>query len=145
VDLPPTFFALAGLPLPWKMHGHDLQPLLKNPQAEWDHPVILEHFQWQFGLQTDRALTKDALTGGIPWWISLRRERYKYICTLVPNEIEELYDLKEDPYETRNLALDADKRPLLIDYRNRMIRELARTKAGLLKNLPVPRRVPCDQ
>ncbi|UCD30085.1 MAG: sulfatase-like hydrolase/transferase, partial [Planctomycetota bacterium] len=44
VDLPPTFFALAGLPLPWKMHGHDLQPLLKNPQADWDHPVLLEHF-----------------------------------------------------------------------------------------------------
>ncbi|MHC4795094.1 MAG: sulfatase-like hydrolase/transferase [Planctomycetota bacterium] len=140
VDLPPTFFALAGLPLPWKMHGHDLQPLLKNPRADWDHPVLLEHFLWLFGPQTDRALTEKSLTGGVPWWIFLRWERYKYICTLVPDEIEELYDLKEDPSEMRNLALEADSRPLLIEYRDRMIKELTRTEAGLLKNLPAPRR-----
>ena len=30
VDLPPTFFAMAGVRLPWTMHGHDLQPLLKG-------------------------------------------------------------------------------------------------------------------
>ncbi len=142
VDLPPTFFALAGIPLPWKMHGHDLQPLLKNPQADWEHPVMLEHTLWLFGPQTDRALTKDDMTGGVPWWISLRQGRHKYITTLIPDEIEELYDLQDDPGEMRNLALETDNRPLLVDYRNRMKLELARTNAGLLKNLPTPRRKP---
>ena len=38
LDLIPTFFALAEKPTPWPMHGHDLTPLLKNPDGEWNHP-----------------------------------------------------------------------------------------------------------
>src|SRR5262249_11209917 len=40
VDLPPTFFAAAGLELPWEMHGHDLTPLLKDPKADWPHVTL---------------------------------------------------------------------------------------------------------
>jgi arylsulfatase A-like enzyme len=139
VDLPPTFFAMAGLPTPWPMHGHDLQPLLTNPQARWDHPLLLENFRWEFGPQTDRGLTGDALLGGIPWWITLWKGQYKYIRTLVPNEIEEVYDFTKDPDEKQNLALEADHASLLTDYRDQMMAELARTNAGLLKNLPAPK------
>lgn len=142
IDLPPTFFALAGIPLPWKMHGHDLQPILKNPQADWEHPVLLEHTYKMFGPQTDKGITGKDTTGGIPWWISLTQGHYKYITTLVPDEIEELYDLQADPDELQNLALEADHRSLLEDYRNRMIQELTRTNAALLKNLPAPKRMP---
>ena len=74
-----------------------------------------------------------------PWWISLRQGRYKYIRTLVPDEIEELYDVEHDPDEMRNLAGEAQHFALLTDYRERMTTELARTKAGLLKNLPSTR------
>jgi len=142
VDLPPTFFAMAGVPLPWKMSGHDLQPLLKNPQADWDHPVLLENFRWEFGSQTDRGITGDALLGGVPWWIGIWQGRYKYVRTLVPDEIEEVYDIQRDPDEMRNLALEANHRSLLIEYRNKMTTELQRTKAGLLNNLPPPRTSP---
>ena len=140
VDLPPTFFAMAGLPQPWTMHGHDLQPLLKDPQAAWDHPLLLENFRWEFGSETDRGVTGDAALGGVPWWICIWKGRYKYVRTLVPNEIEELYDFQQDPDERRNLALDADRGSLLLDYRDKMVAELARTDAGLLKNLPSPRK-----
>ncbi|MBI4578057.1 MAG: hypothetical protein HY718_00050 [Planctomycetes bacterium] len=139
VDLPPTFFALAGAPTPWAMHGHDLTPILKNPQAEWDHPVMLEHFRWEFGSQTDRGTTGDASMGGVSWWISLRQGRYKYVRTLDSDEIEELYDVVGEPDEQTNLALQTDRRTILADYRQRMLRELERTHAGLLKNLPEPR------
>ena len=30
-DLVPTFFAYAGIDLPWDMHGHDLSAWLKDP------------------------------------------------------------------------------------------------------------------
>jgi arylsulfatase A-like enzyme len=40
-DLAPTFFHFAGLELPWAMHGHDLTPLLQQPDAEWPHPALL--------------------------------------------------------------------------------------------------------
>ena len=32
-DLVPTFFGFAGIQLPWAMHGHDLTPLLRQPDA----------------------------------------------------------------------------------------------------------------
>ena len=34
VDLPPTFFAQAGISLPWQMHGHDQE-----------HRAVLEQFR----------------------------------------------------------------------------------------------------
>src|SRR5262249_14846208 len=103
VDLAPTFYGLLGMPTPWPMHGRDLTPLLKDPQAAADGPVVMEHFRWAFGSQTDRALTGQEALGGVPWWIFLRQGKYKYIRTLVADQIEELYDLEADPQELKNL------------------------------------------
>ena len=139
LDLVATFFALAETPTPWKMHGHDLSPILEDPDVPWPHPVMLEHFRWSFGPQTDRALTGDESLGGVPWWLFLRQDRYKYIRTLVEDEIEELYDLEADPAELINLALDPAYHRLLADFRRRLVEELKRTDAGLLKNLPEPK------
>jgi arylsulfatase A-like enzyme len=139
VDLPPTILGATGTPLPWKMHGHDLEPLLKNPQADWDHPAVMENFRWDFGPQTDRGVTGDAYMGGIPWWIFLRNGRHKYVRTLVPDEIEELYDLVADPYELRNLAQEPGQRELLERFREQLRTELTRTQAGLVDHLPAPR------
>jgi arylsulfatase A-like enzyme len=75
----------------------------------------------------------------VPYWLFLRRGKYKYIRTLVPDEIEELYDLEADPQELKNLALDASQRPVLDDYRAHLRAELRRTAAGFVDNLPPPR------
>lgn len=37
-DIAPTFFGFAGIDLPWTMHGRDLGPYLKSPEAE--HSII---------------------------------------------------------------------------------------------------------
>lgn len=137
VDLTVTIRARAGLAPPWAMHGHDLSPLLRDSSAPCSHPVLLEHFRWEFGAETDCALTRDALDHGVPWWLSLRQGQSKYIRTLVPDEIEELYDVESDPLEARNLA--PDRREQLDDYRARWINELKRTEARLIANLPAPR------
>ncbi|UCD27862.1 MAG: sulfatase-like hydrolase/transferase [Planctomycetota bacterium] len=141
LDVVATFFALSGISPPWKMHGHDLTPILKSPDASWPHPVLLEHTRWEMGYQTDRGVTRDADFLGVPWWIFLRQGRYKYIRTLLPNEIEELYDLQQDPEELKNLALKPAYHQTLADYRQRMVAELKRTDAALVKNLPEPRMV----
>ena len=140
LDLIPTFFALAGVKTPWKMHGHDLSPILKDPQAPWPHPVLLEMFRWAFGSQTNRARTGGDDFRGVPWWLSLRQGRFKYIRTLVENEIEELYDLQTDPEELNNLALDPKHYGGVVkDFRQRLVRELRRTDAALVDHLPPPR------
>lgn len=139
IDLAPTFFAAAGAPLPWPMHGRDIAPLLRDPDAEWDRPVLVEHFFKTFGSGTRKGRTGDDDHEGIPWWISLRRGKYKYIRTLVEDEIEELYDLESDPDELKNLAVDPARRKLLEDHRALLVAELRRTGAALVENLPAPR------
>ena len=110
VDLVPTFFKFAGIDMPWKMHGHDLSPLLQNPKMDWPHRVLLTATGRKYGSDT-RVIPTDPKVrdiNGIPWWVFLIRGRYKYIRTLVKDEIEELYDLENDPQELKNLALEKD-------------------------------------
>jgi len=134
-DLIPTFFAIAGIEIPWKMHGRDISSLLKNPDAGWSHPVLLENTKYYYGKDTDR---KDRPGwSGVPWWVFIRQGKYKYIRTLVSGRNEELYDLHADPEELTNLAIDPKYRTLLADYRNRLIAELKRTDAAMVDNLPL--------
>ncbi len=139
VDLIPTFFGFAKLDLPWKMHGHDLTPLLMNPSADWDHPVLLTLTGSTYGSDTD-AIPFDPqereLMRGIPWWVSLRKGRFKYIRTLEADEPEELYDLKDDPEELQNLAFSSQHAGQLRAMRATMIAELRRTDCGFVDNLP---------
>jgi arylsulfatase A-like enzyme len=138
VDLVPTFFQSAGLELPWKMHGHDLSPLLKNPQADWKHPVLLTFTGRNYGSDTDQVPPDSASldAGGVPWWVFLVKGQYKYIRSLVKDEMEELYDLENDPEELNNLALEASQSRRLKKFRVALIAELKRTEAGMVKTLP---------
>ena len=138
VDIVPTFFKFAGIEQPWEMHGHDLSPLLNDPQARWPHPVLTTLTARNYGSDTDVVPTDPAERdlAGIPWWVSLRQGRYKYIRTLVADEIEELYDLKSDPEELTNLAVAPKATATLARFRQATIDELRRTGAGMVDNLP---------
>ena len=138
-DIPPTFFAFAGLPFPWKMHGHDLTPLLKNPTREWPHPVLTVLTGEKYGSDTDHIPTEPEVlykTANVPWWISLLDGRHKYIRTLVEGEVEELYDLENDPDELVNLALEPEHLEKLRAMRLATLAELRRTDAGMVDHLP---------
>jgi len=138
VDLIPTFFRFAGIDLPWKMHGHDLTPLLEDPEAKWPHPTLLTLTGREYGSDTDHVPTDPAVRdiAGIPWWVFLVQGRYKYIRTLVEGEMEELYDLQNDPEELTNLALDKRHAARLEKMRAALIAELRRTDAGMADHLP---------
>jgi arylsulfatase A-like enzyme len=137
VDLVPTFFSFAGIDVPWKMHGHDLTPLLKRPASSWPHPVLTTLLGRTYGSDTATIpAPMDQMIDGIPWWISLRQGRYKYIRTLIEGEIEELYDLQRDPEELTNLALQPQSSSTLRQFRQALIAELKRTDAALVDHLP---------
>ncbi|MGE4003520.1 MAG: sulfatase, partial [Planctomycetaceae bacterium] len=137
-DLIPTFFALAGIDLPWQMHGHDLTPLLRDPSIAWPHPVLTILTGDRYGSNTMPIPTdlEELARNSIPWWVSLRQHQYKYIRTLAAGEIEELYDLQQDPEELHNLAGEASSRDALLEYRRATVAELQRTGAKLAANLP---------
>ncbi len=140
VDIPVTLYALAGLKTPWKMHGNYLTPLLEDPEAGWNKPAVLVHTAKLYGSATDEIPGKEdpALYHGpgIPWYLMTSLGRYKYIRNLVEGEVEELYDLISDPEELENLAFDSGYKDILSDYRTLTVKELRRTKAGFVNNLP---------
>jgi arylsulfatase A-like enzyme len=141
-DLPPTFFRFAGLDLPWTMHGHDLTPLLNNPEADWPHTTIMPFTADKFGADCDVVPPPpgNRHKTGIPWYVMVTQGRYKYIRTLEAGEPEELYDLLDDPEELTNLAGDSQHSRTLSSLRNATVAELRRTGAKMVDTLPrIPR------
>jgi len=143
-DLVVTFFAVAGLELPWPMHGRDLTPLLRAPDAPWPHPAFYEFTGDHYGADVTRVVSgapQEAVYNDIPWYVALRDERWKYVRYLTPGETEELYDLRADPEELRNLADRPEHRATLGELRRRALAELRRTGAGFADHLPPTRQM----
>ncbi len=142
-DLVMTFHAFAAQPLPWKMHGRDLTPLLREPEKEWMYPLIYEHTGHHYGSDVVTVLKEDpthAVHNHVPWYVALRQGKYKYIRYLTPGEIEELYDLSADPEELNNLAPQREHARLLDELRAALAAELKRTEAGFADHLPPTKR-----
>ena len=134
-DLPPTFFRSAGLELPWTMHGHDLTPLLRDPNATWSHTTMLPYSADKFGANCDTvpAPPGNRHKSGVPWYLLLVKGRHKYIRTLEANE---LYDLLADPDELTNLARDPQHSATVQKFRAAAIAELRRKGAKMVHTLP---------
>ena len=144
IDLIPTFFDYAGIKLPWEMHGDSLRPLLEKRSPNWNRAILQENFSRSFGSQTDVGVTIVDRERGVPnqnvdWWLFLRYGKYKYIRTLVEDEIEELYDIEEDPRELNNLVLDPAYSRIVVSMRESMVEELEKKNAGLVRNMPAPK------
>jgi N-acetylglucosamine-6-sulfatase len=78
------------------VQGVSLLPLLKDPKAPWRRSILCEYYA----------------ENAMPWLVGMsykavRTDRYKLIHWVnkdgMPGVTDELYDLKEDPYEMRNL------------------------------------------
>jgi arylsulfatase A-like enzyme len=135
-DLVVTFFSLAGIELPWTMHGRDVTPLLLDPaRADW-HPTLFEHTGQDYGDNVTRALTgeKSAVHSGVPYYAAVRQGRHKYVRYLSGNEPEELYDVVADPEELTNLADSRDQGALLNQLRGLLAEELKRCDAPFLES-----------
>jgi uncharacterized sulfatase len=90
LDLYPTLAELTRLSPPSNLHGRSLVPLLKNPDAAWNHPALT---------QVRRG---NAATGFMGY--SIRTEQWRYTEWDEGKRGTELYDERADPSETTNLA-----------------------------------------
>jgi arylsulfatase len=106
VDLAPTILAATGVAAPGTMQGRDFAPLyLAAEKPQWRDEFFYEH-------ATIRNIDF------IPSSQALVRKDVKYIYW--PDfQHEELFDLKTDPLEERNLFADPAQAPRLAELRKR--------------------------
>lgn len=114
VDIAPTILELAGLEAPQQMQGRSLLPLLKGQKPKWRTEFFYEHpFVHKTIARTE----------------ALRTQRWKY-TRYIDYNYEELYDLKNDPAETINLAKDEKYQKTLTSLRKRC-NDLAKKANGM--------------
>lgn len=117
LDLAPTLLDLAKLPFPEEMQGRSLAPLIRSWNQKLRTEVFCEHL-WDHPQ--------------IPQTEALRTSGWKYIRYLKHPEYEELYNLTDDPNESRNLAFDPGQSFRLQSLRRRCMElaESARHRGG---------------
>jgi N-acetylglucosamine-6-sulfatase len=114
IDLAPTFLELAGVKVPQTMQGRSLLPLLKGDPKGWRTSFLTEYFhEGKEAIQT---------------WQAVRTERWKYVHYPEKNSKDELYDLKADPYEMKNLLDDPASQEALRQLQDELKRQLEATK-----------------
>lgn len=90
IDVPPTILALTGLTAEEEMEGRDLSPLLYGRIQDTDFSAYSES-PWRNNIATKGPMR------------SVRTNEWKYIYTVDSAE-EELYNIKKDPLEEKNLV-----------------------------------------
>lgn len=112
VDLAPTILQLAGVPIRRSIQGKSLVPLFSATPSTWRSSVLVEFYTNEQPFP--HLLDMD--------YKAVRTTRYKYIHWVKFPDQDELYDLRRDSLERRNLARD----PAMVGVRSQMRRELAR-------------------
>ncbi len=90
IDLAPTFLELAGLRPPHNMDGVSYTSLMRGEQVAWRENLLYEYY-WEYAFPQT------------PTVHALRNSRFKYINYYGLWDINELYDMQNDPLESRNL------------------------------------------
>lgn len=113
IDVAPTLLELAGVSPPVKTQGRSLMPLLKDLGSEWRTSFLIEYY-------SDKVFPRIRNMG----YKAVRTERWKYIHYLELDGMDELYDLKADPYEMRNIINRRDAARTLEDMKRELERLL---------------------
>lgn len=109
IDWAPTILALAGCGIPTAMQGKDLAPLLNGGAPSWRTDWFYEH-TW-------------TAEGRIAPSEAVRSAEWKYVCyTGQTPPVEQLFNLKEDPEESRNRVADTRCASIANELREKLAR-----------------------
>lgn len=108
-DVLPTCCEIAGIPIPPSVEGRSLLPFVRGEKPEWREAVHGEH-EWGEGSNQ---------------WMSDGRTKYAWFSQ---TGREQLFDLAEDPGETRELSRSQPER--LAQWRSRLAKELDGREEG---------------
>ena len=122
LDYAETFLSIAGVDVPDDMQGHSLVPLLRGESPDdWRNSIYYHYYE----------------AGGehrVPAHEGVRDERYKLINFYRDDGVN-LFDLKTDPTEMKNVAGDKDYQDILAAMHKKLV-----TKRKQYDLPPLPKR-----
>lgn len=114
IDLMPTFLEAAGVRPTTVVDGASWLPLARGSQTQWRDSMLYEYYWERTFPQT-------------PTIHALREDRYKFIRYYGIWDIDELYDLENDPAEMNNLIFSAEHRAIATRMRSKLFSILEQT------------------
>ena len=115
IDLAPTLLEIGGAKIPKEIAGRSLVPLLLGKKIPWRKTFLIEYW-------TDKVFPRVEKMG----YQAVRSENWKYIHYVDLAGMNELYDLKNDPYEMTNVIRAASAQnalKYLQDERRRLVKK----------------------
>jgi N-acetylglucosamine-6-sulfatase len=116
IDIAPTLLELAGIKAPASMQGRSLVPLLEGRRPAWRNSFLIEYY-------SDKVFPRILKMG----YKAVRNEQWKYIHYLELEGMDELYNLKTDPYEMKNLIHQSSAAGALNEMKQQMERLIKET------------------
>jgi N-acetylglucosamine-6-sulfatase len=102
IDLAPTVLEAAGVPVPKTVQGRSVLDLPNRPEMSWRTAFVYEYFWEKVFPET-------------PTCLGIRTDRYKYIEYHGVWDVNELYDLYDDPKEMHNRLSTSRRKKVTVD------------------------------
>lgn len=115
VDLAPTFLEIAGITKPANMQGSSFVDILRGKKVPWNRSNVFYEYYWEASFPQTPAT------------FAVRSDRYKYIYYNGVWDINELFDLQNDPYEMNNLIRDSAYRKIGLQLKDELFKWLKET------------------
>lgn len=112
-------YAKAGTPA--DLHGHSLRPIVEGKPVQWREQLVVEN---DLSPAYGRSIGVEGRM--------LRTRNYKYSVYSSGKIREQLTDMRNDPGEMNNLAVDPAYAGILQQHRERLARELERTRDAFI-------------
>ena len=114
IDIMPTIMDAMGLNAPAAGDGRSWLPVVAGRSTDWRRELLYEYYWERNYPQT-------------PTIHALRGDRYKFIRCHGIWDLDELYDLREDPLESHNLIFSEKHQPIIQQMRERLFQVLEET------------------
>ncbi len=109
IDLAPTILELSEVEKPDYMQGESMVALLKGEDnQDWRPSFMFEYY------------VDDAYPYAGPNMLAIRNQKYKLVDAFLEDDIDELYDLENDPGEMKNLINNSDYDEIEQQLRNEL-------------------------
>lgn len=116
-DVLPTFLEATGIGQPSNMDGQSMLTLVKNRKTTWRSYIDMEHTTTYFAHN---------------YWCALTDGKMKYIWFF--DGSQQLFDLRQDPYERHDLSQQPQSAKELKLWRGRMVEHLRERGEEFVKN-----------